>query len=45
MTDQTAAQRLTTGEGTVFAVILAVSFCHFLNDVMQSMLSSIYPLL
>ena len=45
MTDQTAAQLLTTGEGTVCAVILAVSFCHFLNDVMQSMLSSIYPLL
>jgi len=29
----------------VYAVILAVSFCHFLNDVMQSLLSALYPML
>jgi MFS transporter, FSR family, fosmidomycin resistance protein len=28
-----------------FLVILAISLCHFLNDVMQSLISSIYPLL
>ena len=29
--------------GTVFAVILAISFCHLLNDMMQSLLPAIYP--
>jgi MFS transporter, FSR family, fosmidomycin resistance protein len=28
---------------TVFRVILAVSFCHLLNDMMQSLLPAIYP--
>ncbi len=28
---------------TVFAVILAISFCHGLNDMMQSLLPAIYP--
>jgi len=32
-------------QATVFPIILAVSFCHMLNDVMQSLLSAIYPLL
>ncbi|AXV15835.1 MFS transporter [Neorhizobium sp. SOG26] len=30
---------------TVLPVILAVSFCHMINDIMQSMISSIYPML
>jgi len=30
---------------TAYAVILAVSFCHLLNDVMQSLLAAIYPML
>ncbi|WP_206240868.1 MFS transporter [Novosphingobium terrae] len=30
-------------EGTVFSVILAISFCHLLNDMMQSLLPAIYP--
>jgi FSR family fosmidomycin resistance protein-like MFS transporter len=30
-------------ERTVFAVILAVSGCHLLNDMMQSLLPAIYP--
>jgi FSR family fosmidomycin resistance protein-like MFS transporter len=30
---------------TVFGVILAISFCHLLNDMMQSLLPAIYPLL
>jgi FSR family fosmidomycin resistance protein-like MFS transporter len=29
----------------VFPIILAVSLCHMLNDVMQSLLSAIYPML
>lgn len=28
---------------TVFRVILAISFCHLLNDMMQSLLPAIYP--
>ena len=28
---------------TVFGVILAISFCHMLNDMMQSLLPAIYP--
>ena len=42
----TPAPSLTgTGSATVFPILFAVSICHFLNDVMQSLLSSIYPLL
>ena len=29
--------------GTAFGVILAISFCHLLNDMMQSLLPAIYP--
>ena len=31
--------------GTTFAVILSLSFCHFLNDLMQSLVPAIYPIL
>lgn len=31
--------------GTVFPIIAAVSFCHLLNDMMQSTLAAIYPML
>ena len=37
--------RAQTAEGTVFAVLLAVSFCHLLNDMMQSLLPALYPML
>jgi FSR family fosmidomycin resistance protein-like MFS transporter len=30
-------------DATVFGVILAISFCHLLNDMMQSLLPAIYP--
>ncbi|WP_128254386.1 MFS transporter [Falsirhodobacter deserti] len=30
---------------TAYPVILAVSLCHFVNDVLQSLLSAIYPIL
>jgi FSR family fosmidomycin resistance protein-like MFS transporter len=32
-------------QATAFTVILAVSFCHGINDIMQSLLPAIYPLL
>ncbi len=37
--------RLAAGDrdATVFGVILAISFCHLLNDMMQSLLPAIYP--
>jgi FSR family fosmidomycin resistance protein-like MFS transporter len=41
---QTTAIRPATGS-PAFAVIFAVSFCHLLNDVMQSLLAAIYPML
>lgn len=32
-------------ETTVFAILGAISFCHMLNDMMQSLLTAIYPML
>jgi MFS transporter, FSR family, fosmidomycin resistance protein len=37
--------RLATGEKTALKVLLAISFCHLLNDTVQSLLPAIYPLL
>ncbi|HVP79832.1 MAG TPA: MFS transporter [Thermodesulfobacteriota bacterium] len=33
-----------TGQ-TVFPILVAIGFCHFLNDMMQSLLPAMYPLL
>jgi MFS transporter, FSR family, fosmidomycin resistance protein len=33
------------GEGTLFRVLTAVSFCHLLNDMVQSLVPSMYPIL
>jgi len=33
------------GEKTVFKILLTISFCHLLNDTIQSLMPSIYPLL
>ena len=30
---------------TTFSVILSVSFCHLLNDMMQSLVPALYPIL
>jgi FSR family fosmidomycin resistance protein-like MFS transporter len=38
----TASQSATT---TAFSVLAAISFCHMLNDMMQSLLPAIYPIL
>ncbi|MCO4319310.1 MFS transporter [Phyllobacterium sp. 21LDTY02-6] len=45
MTDTTIQRQRDSAETTVFAVIFAVSFCHLLNDMMQSLLAAIYPML
>jgi FSR family fosmidomycin resistance protein-like MFS transporter len=34
-----------TAQKTAFAVILAVALCHGINDIMQSLLTAIYPIL
>lgn len=39
LADQAAA------DSTTFAVILSLSFCHLLNDMMQSLVPAIYPIL
>ena len=31
-------------EGAAFSVILALSFSHFLNDMMQSLVPALYPM-
>ena len=38
-----AASPASAASKTVFSVILAISFCHLLNDMMQALLSAIYP--
>ena len=40
-----ADARPETGEKTALKVLLAISFCHLLNDTVQSLLPAIYPLL
>lgn len=48
MTDTTAATNPSARpavQTTAMNIILAVSFCHLLNDMMQSLLSAIYPIL
>ncbi len=42
---QAAPAATSTPEGTVFGVIAAVSFCHCLNDLIQSLVPAIYPIL
>jgi FSR family fosmidomycin resistance protein-like MFS transporter len=34
-----------TAQRTTFAIIFAVSLCHGINDIMQSLLTAIYPIL
>lgn len=45
MTESTTLPRTRAVEATAYTVILAVSFCHLLNDMMQSLFAAIYPLL
>src|ERR1700733_7108089 len=32
-------------DSTTFAIILSLSFCHLLNDMMQSLVPALYPIL
>ena len=40
-----ALAKRTTAEGTTFAVLAALSFCHLMNDMLQSLVPAIYPML
>ncbi len=40
-----AAPVASTAQRTSFAIIFAVAFCHGINDIMQSLLTAIYPIL
>ena len=39
------AAEVRTGTSTVYRVLVAISFCHLLNDMVQSLIPSIYPIL
>lgn len=45
MSDTVAAPAHATADKTTVSIILAVSLCHFINDIGQSLLSAIYPIL
>ena len=48
MTDTTIARapdRAPRPAQTTLSIIVAVSFCHMINDIMQSLLTAIYPIL
>jgi FSR family fosmidomycin resistance protein-like MFS transporter len=38
-------QRRRAAEGAAFSIIMALSFSHFLNDMMQSLVPALYPML
>jgi len=40
-----AAAPADTGGKTVFKILLAISFCHLLNDTVQSLIPPFYPIL
>ena len=40
-----APTAVAVASGTTFSVILSLSFCHMLNDMMQSLVPALYPIL
>jgi FSR family fosmidomycin resistance protein-like MFS transporter len=45
VTNAAATADRTAADNTAFAIIAALSFCHLLNDMMQSLIAAIYPML
>lgn len=45
MSDTVAAPKHAQASETTLAIIIALAFSHFLNDIMQSLLTAIYPIL
>ena len=40
-----APYRSDAGDNTLFAMLVALSFSHWLNDIVQSLLPAIYPII
>ena len=40
-----ALPRVGAAGGTAVGILAAISFCHLLNDMMQSLLPALYPML
>src|SRR3954467_1319204 len=45
VTNQAAPSTTAQANSTTFAIILSLSFCHLLNDMMQSLVPALYPIL
>ena len=45
MTATALPHSTTAPQRTTFAIIFAVALCHGINDIMQSLLTAIYPIL
>ncbi len=45
MSDDAITARLPAVETTTFAILMSLSFCHLLNDMIQSLVPAIYPVL
>lgn len=45
MTDTAMRIEPQKAEATVFSIIMAISFCHMLNDTMQSLIPALYPMI
>src|SRR4051812_38899733 len=45
VTNQPAPSTTAQANSTTFAIILSLSFCHLLNDMMQSLVPALYPIL
>lgn len=45
LSDLPAAGESHAGEKTLFSILAAISFCHLLNDMVQSLIPAIYPIL
>jgi MFS transporter, FSR family, fosmidomycin resistance protein len=43
--EQSAAATRRAAEATIFSIILALGFSHFLNDMIQSLVPALYPML
>jgi len=41
----TTAHRITAAGGTALGILAAISFCHLLNDMLQSLLPALYPMI
>ena len=43
--NEAALSKRAAAADTTMAILMAISFCHLLNDMMQSLLPAMYPML